>query len=248
LARVDAEGKNEDFQAVVTYSVVDESQEEVLGVSHAPATVRVSAEVELTKEVEIVANLTGDLLEGYALSSITLEPETIVIQGDPDRISKMDQVETVPINIDLLSQTTTREVQLDFPTGVHPNNGDQVVARIEVEPLDQAELEIQSDRVEFYQLEPGLRAFTESHVIHVSVQAPQSVIADLDQQDLRLYVNLQDFEAGVYKLPIQGVLLVDGQIMSLVPNEMEVVVVEETQEEPEASETESGTEETTGND
>lgn len=233
LARVDVAGKDKDFQSVVTYSVVNGSREEVLGISHAPATVRVSAGVQLTKEVEIEAILSGTLLDGYALSRIVLEPETLLIQGDPDRVSLMDTIETMPIDIDLLSQTTEREVALNLSNGVQPANGDRVVARIEIEPLEEAVVEIQSERVEFYQVSEGLRAFTNPHSISVTLQAPQSVINSLDQRDLRLYVNLQDLTPGVYKIPIQGVLLVEGEIVNLSPSEMEVVVIEE--EAPEES-------------
>lgn len=231
LARVDVAGKDKDFQSVVTYSVVNDQQEEVLGVSHAPATVRVNAEVELTKEVKIEPVLEGSLLEGYALSKVVLEPETLVIQGDPDRVNLMESIETMPIDIDLLSQTTEREVPLNLSNGVRPANGDQVIARIEIEPLQQSVIEIESDRVEFYQVGEGLRAFTNPHTISVTVQAPQSVIESFDQRDLRLYVNLQDIVPGVYKVPIQGVLLVKGEIVGLAPNEMEVVVIEESAEE-----------------
>jgi len=230
LARVDVAGKNKDFQSVVTYSVVNGTQDEILGISHAPATVRVSAGVELTKEVEIEPILSGSLLEGYALSKVVLEPDTILIQGDPDRISLMESIATMPIDIDLLSQTTEREVALNFSNGIQLANGDRVVARIEIEPLEETTIEIQSERVEFYQVGQGLRAFTNPHTITVSVQAPQSVIASLDQRDLRLYVNMEEFEPGVYKVPIQGVILVEGEIVNLAPNEMEVVVIEEATE------------------
>ena len=243
LARVDVAGKDKDFQSVVTYSVVNGAQEEVLGISHAPATVRVSAGVELTKEVEIEAILSGSLLEGYALSRVVLEPGTLLIQGDPDRISLMETIETMPIDIDLLSQTTEREVALNLSNGVQPANGDRVVARIEIEPLEETMVEIQSERVEFYQVGQGLRAFTNPHTISVTLQAPQSVIQTLDQRDLRLYVNLQDLTPGVYKVPIQGVLLVEGEIVNLSPSEMEVIVIEEevpeetTDEESQETET-----------
>jgi|GEM_PF-3446560 len=243
LARVDVAGKDKDFQSVVTYSVVNGAQEEVLGISHAPATVRVSASVELTKEVEIEAILSGSLLEGYALSRVVLEPETLLIQGDPDRISLMETIETMPIDIDLLSQTTEREVALNLSNGVQLANGDRVVARIEIEPLEETMVEIQSERVEFYQVGQGLRAFTNPHTISVTLQAPQSVIQTLDQRDLRLYVNLQDLTPGVYKVPIQGVLLVEGEIVNLSPSEMEVIVIEEevpeetTDEESQETET-----------
>lgn len=231
LARVEVEGKNEDFQSVVTYSVVNAAQKEVLGISHAPATVRVSAELELTKEVKIEPVFSGSLLEGYALKNITMEPSSILIQGDPDRISMMESIETMPIDIDLMSQSAEREVLLNLPNNVKLANGDVAVARIEVEPLEEAVIEIQSERVEFYQVEEGMRAFTNPHTVSVTVQAPQSVIAELDQRELRLYVNLQGLQPGVYKVPIQGVLLVEGEIVKLAPNEMEVVVIDETLEE-----------------
>jgi YbbR domain-containing protein len=230
VARVDVEGKQKDFQSVVTYSVVDEAGVEVLGVSRAPSTVRVSAAVELTKEVQIEAILAGSLLEGYALSGVQLIPDTILIQGDADKIRLMERVETMPVDIDLLSQTTEREVLLSLPKGIHTANGDRVVARIEIEPLEETVIEVPSERVEFYQVEEGMRAFTNPHTIAVTVQASQSVIQNLNQRDLRLYVNLQGFVPGVYKVPIEGVLLVDGEMITLLPNEMEVVVIDEALE------------------
>jgi YbbR domain-containing protein len=234
VALVDVEGKQNDFQSVVTYSVVNEIGDEVLGVSHAPSTVRVNAAVELMKEVQVEAVLSGSLLEGYALSGVQSIPDTILIQGDAEIVKLIERVETMPIDISLLSQTTEREVTLNLPEGIHPANGDRIVARIEIEPLEETVIEIPSERVEFYQVDEGMRAFTNPHTVFATVQAPQSVIVDLTQRNLRLYVNLQGFAPGVYKVPIEGVLLVDGQLVSLSPNEMEVVVVDETEEvEPE---------------
>ncbi|BES65789.1 hypothetical protein SANA_22280 [Gottschalkiaceae bacterium SANA] len=234
VALVDVEGKQNDFQSVVTYSVVNEIGDEVLGVSHAPSTVRVNADVELMKEVQVEAVLSGSLLEGYALSGVQSIPDTILIQGDAELVKLIERVETMPIDISLLSQTTEREVTLNLPEGIHPANGDRIVARIEVEPLEETVIEIPSERVEFYQVDEGMRAFTNPHTVSVTVQAPQSVIQDLSQRNLRLYVNLQGFAPGVYKVPIEGVLLVDGELISLSPNEMEVVVIDETEDlEPE---------------
>ena len=234
VALVDVEGKKNDFQSVVTYSVVNELGDEVLGVSHAPSTVRVNAAVELMKEVQVEAVLSGSLLEGYALSGVQSIPDTILIQGDAEIVELIERVETTPIDISLLSQTTEREVTLNLPEGIHPANGDRIVARIEVEPLEETVIEIPSERVEFYQVDEGMRAFTNPHTVFVTVQAPQSVIQDLTQRNLRLYVNLQGFAPGVYKVPIEGVLLVDGELVTLSPNEMEVVVIDETEEvEPE---------------
>ena len=234
VARVDVEGKQADFQSVVTYSVVNEIGDEVLGISHAPSTVRINAVVEMMKEVQVEILMSGSLLEGYALSGVQSIPDTILIQGDPEIVSLIERVETEPIDISLLSQTTEREVTLNLPEGIHPANENRIVARIEVEPLEETTIEIPSERVEFYQVDEGMRAFTNPHSIFVTVQSPQSVIQGLNQRDLRLYVNLQGFAVGVYKVPIEGVLLVEGELVTLSPNEMEVVVIDESEEvEPE---------------
>ena len=81
-----------------------------------PASVKLSIKVnetKITKEVPIQANLTGSLPDGVQLDSVVVSPETIEVSGTPKELASISEIQTEPIDISTITETTTITVGLD---------------------------------------------------------------------------------------------------------------------------------------
>ena len=85
-----------------------------------------------SKMVAIKPNLVGQPAEGYAVSRVVTEPETVKIVGSYEDIDKIDQLATQPIYISNLSEDLVQEVALVTPDGVTLINSNTVKVLVTV--------------------------------------------------------------------------------------------------------------------
>lgn len=79
------------------------------------------------RSILISPRYSGQPAPGYHVAGITIAPNEAVVQGDRARISRLTVLETEPISIDGLRQSTIRNVNLRLPEGVSVQNKQQQV-------------------------------------------------------------------------------------------------------------------------
>jgi YbbR domain-containing protein len=80
------------------------------------------------KELEIKPILTGKIHESYQLDSVTLEPSSLEISGPKEIIGQENIVNTEPIDISGLRQTTVKQSALDIKPFIAEIIGEPVVS------------------------------------------------------------------------------------------------------------------------
>lgn len=102
--------------------VIRDSHGRVVGdVGVFPATVQVSVTVGTTlatRSSAVVPAITGTVASGYELTGMEVTPASTVLQGPRDILNSLDSIDTDPIALGGLTQTTTVTVQLVAPAGV----------------------------------------------------------------------------------------------------------------------------------
>ena len=78
--------------------------------------------------MEIKPILTGKIHESYQLDSVTLEPSSLEISGPKEIIGQEDIVNTEPIDISGLQQTTVKQSALDIKPFIAEIIGEPVVS------------------------------------------------------------------------------------------------------------------------
>lgn len=97
-----------------------------------PQAVSVSVDVQAVEETRTVSvrpELTGTPAPGYALQSLSYDPEVVTLQGLPEALADIPDVRTQPLSIDGLAEDETFEAELVLPDGVTvADGGDPVVS------------------------------------------------------------------------------------------------------------------------
>jgi YbbR domain-containing protein len=119
---------------------VNTQGEAVTRVTTEPAQVQVVVPVEQwpgRKEVAVRVKLQGGPADGYRLSSVKVDPSTVVLQGNTEVLAGVPgYVETEPLTLDGATADVRLRLALLLPDGVTSFDGDTVVATAGITPIE----------------------------------------------------------------------------------------------------------------
>ncbi len=135
LARVRIDPSGIDFDHPVDLVAVDVDGTPVESIDLNPAIVTVKINVrtiETSKSVPIRAVLQGAPANGFALSSVRVEPAAVNLHGIPSALTGVGDVPTNPINLEKLNATQTFKVAILLPAGAALATGEAATASVTV--------------------------------------------------------------------------------------------------------------------
>lgn len=197
---LDLSDQRELYDADARLLPVDAGGSEVDGVTLEPATVRVNVTVETNsevREVRVQPNPTGQLPEGYVLTSFDYEPRLVYIGGPVAALESLPgTLLTTPIDLSGQTGSFEQEVTLDLPdpdlvviTGGTITVRVGVDAQIVTRQFDGVPIEIIGERA-------GLAYTLDPVVVSVLVTAPEPVLRDVTAESVRVLVDVAALPAG----------------------------------------------------
>ncbi|CEH35954.1 CdaR family protein [Romboutsia lituseburensis] len=115
---VDVGSNTNDFTAQIKLFPVDKDGNEVKDVELEKSSVTVNVELLKEKTVPIQIKFTQDSNPDIKLKDYTLSQESIVIKGKKDVVDKIDYIETEPLNINDIANSTSKDLGLSIPEGI----------------------------------------------------------------------------------------------------------------------------------
>jgi YbbR domain-containing protein len=205
---------------------VDAQEEVVTRVTPEPAQIQVVVPVEQwpgRKEVAVRVKLQGRPADGYRLSSVKVDPSTVVLQGDTAVLAEVPgYVETEPLTLDAATADVRLRLRLLLPDGVSSFDGDTVVATAGITPIEGG-VTISQPLVQ-QGLGPGLRAESALPSVDVILSGPLPLLDSLNQDDVFAILDLSGLITGTHTLQPK-VVLPDGiNLQSVIPEMVEVVI------------------------
>jgi YbbR domain-containing protein len=80
--------------------------------------------------------VTGEAAAGYEVTGISVDPLTVLVEGEADALVGLTRADTVPISVNGANEDVIQDVALALPDGVLPVGGDtQVHVRVSVQPI-----------------------------------------------------------------------------------------------------------------
>ncbi|SEQ70281.1 YbbR domain-containing protein [Virgibacillus subterraneus] len=207
----------------VPVNVYDASGNE-LNVRVEPESIAVSAEIQNpSKTVPVTLSTTGELPEGYSLSSISANVDEAEIFATSDVLQGIEEVSTEDIDLSEIDESGTINVGLALPNGANAPETEQVEVTIELEqtktvedvPIDVENLE-EGQEVSF--VEPA------EPVMNITVVGNQSDVSQLTAEDFQVTVDAGGLESGEHQLPVT----VEGPENSEVDGQFGQVTIEIT--------------------
>lgn len=165
----------------------------------------VTAEIEITspsKVIPVKIVPTGKVAFGKAISSITSSVESVTIYGDEETLANIKNIE-VPINVDGLDSHKKQTLTIKKPGGIREISEVSTTVSIDVE--SEASKEIKNIQLEYINLNenysPNANSDEDKYVT-VVVKGVESIIDEIDEKDIKVYVDLKGYGPGTHDVDV----------------------------------------------
>lgn len=170
------------------------------------SSITVMTDVYPTKEIpvstEIENVVTGRVAEGYTVSEITVQPETITVAAEQSLLDGISELLIDPISVEGHSQSFSARAKVSRLSDFRNMSTEQVYVNITISEEDVSEW-INNTVLTFVGKGEHLQLEWQKSDIQVYVTGPKSAIEALRKDGIPITVNLTGFEEGTYSCPLR---------------------------------------------
>ena len=204
-AFVDVEGIKESMTLTDVPVRIYDNEGNQMNARIEPGTVTVDVEViNPNKEVPIDVTTSGELPDGVRLIETSVEAENVTVYAPSSQLEDIEQVETEPIDLSEITETTTLEVALLVPDNATSLSRETIDVTVEVE--EETETTLENIDITIDNVTDGLNATfvsPESGQIAVTFSGFPSDLEAMNVDQLDLVVNANNLDEGEYDRPIE---------------------------------------------
>ena len=174
------------------------------------------------KSVRVAVDITGRAAEGYEVTGIYVSPDTVDVAGKASDLSGVSIIRLPDIDVTGIDSNIIKEFSVEdyLPEGLRvigADGSDKITVTVSVEEETTKEIVIPAESIAVEgTLEEGLSAHIAGRDMTITISGAGSVISTVEADDIKAYVDVDGYEAGVYsdmdvqfELP-DGVSLVEG--------------------------------------
>ena len=174
------------------------------------------------KSVRVAVDITGRAAEGYEVTGIYVSPDTVDVAGKASDLSGVSIIRLPDIDVTGIDSNIIKEFSVEdyLPEGLRvigADGSDKITVTVSVEEETTKEIVIPAESITVQgTLEEGLSAHIAGNDMTITISGAGSVISTIEADDIKAYVDVDGYEAGVYsdvdvqfELP-DGVSLVEG--------------------------------------
>lgn len=220
------DGAKSQVDSIVPVELYNGENQPVPQVSAEPSIARVIVPIEQRpgrKEVAVRPLLTGQPADGYRLSSVRVEPSTVVLIGNNETLAAVPGfVETDEVSLAGAVSDIEKRVELVLPDGVAAVEGNTVVINAGIAAIEggntiRAEPVVQG-------LGPGLTATVPIDEVEVILTGPLPMLESLASDDVFVILDLSGLVSGAHTIRPNVVLPSGIRVESVLPETVEVVI------------------------
>ena len=204
-AFVDVEGIKESMTLTDVPVRIYDNEGNQMNARIEPGTVTVDVEViNPNKEVPIDVTTSGELPDGVRLIETSVEAENVTVYAPSSQLEDIEQVETEPIDLSEITETTTLEVALLVPDNATSLSRETIDVTVEVE--EETETTLENIDITIDNVTDGLNATfvsPESGQIAVTFSGFPSDLEAMNVDQLDLVVNANNLDEGEYDRPLE---------------------------------------------
>lgn len=227
-ALIDVSGQSADFEQDAVLVAYDSSGKPV-NADIVPNTVHVKVPVTSpNKFVNIQVQVSGEVPDGKAIDSITMDQQTVTIYGSETTLANIDQV-VVTLDAGTLTKDSTVLRPIVLPAGVTSATNTQVTMNItladaEEKTIDDIPINVINNNKHYKASQPDNKTTTS-----VTVKGTKNNIDKLAADDINVYIDMKDVQPGLQKFALQIEQPKDGFVVyTLNESEYELNVLGET--------------------
>jgi YbbR domain-containing protein len=185
--------------------------------------VGVRRRVGFKPDVQVVPDLRGDPAPGYRRASVSVEPSTVTLAGPRSVLDDLPGfVKTLPISVTGATADLVRSTAITVPAGVVVAEGSYVTVTVEILPVLSSRT--LTDEVEIQGLPQGRVATLSPEAVEIIIVGPDALLSQLTPAAVQIYVNLFGYPIGVHRVQLQAVVPEGLEIVSIIPEAVEVEI------------------------
>ncbi len=242
VAEVYVQGERSTIQNTVALSPRDKENLPVFDCTIDPPVAHVVVPIEPQPgfaEVPVVPRTIGRPADGYRVSSISVDPPTVTLRGNPQALQKLPgYIETEPLDISGATQDIVERLPLRVPENVSILGSKTAVVTVRIVPLEGGKTVVRPLKVQ---------GMPEGVVVNVPIRSVQIILAgplpklnNLGPDDVQAVLDLSTINGeGVFTLKPQILTPSDIRVEAVIPEEIQIEVRAPT---PTPTPTPSGTE------
>ncbi|MBV7331087.1 hypothetical protein KFU94_23190 [Chloroflexi bacterium TSY] len=167
--------------------------------------------------------MVGELDKGYRLSAVTVDPSTVVLSGDTEKLSNVPGfIETEPLSLTNATAEIDRQIELVLPEGTESLDGSRVSVTASITPI-KGGITVER-KPTLNNLQEGLSARIALDTVDVILSGPIVQLDQLGTDDVRVVLDLSGLLAGSHVVKPQLELPEGISQVSILPETIEVVI------------------------
>lgn len=168
----------------------------------------VDVRIEVGKRVQVVPITSGVPAKDYVEGSSTVKPDNILITGDLNVMSGVNEIKTEPVDIENASKTFTKQVILQLPDGIKlVSSSREVGVTVEIIPLKERIMEIPADSITILgkSTEPGVN-YEMTAPVSLKIKGKIEDLNAITLQQISATIDVADMDEGDHKVPLKVTL------------------------------------------
>ncbi len=227
IGEIKLDGRKEDINLSVPLKILDDEEGDVMGVTIEPGVIDVTIPVYRTVTLPIELQYTNRLPENYEITAINIKPNRIGLKGN-NNIVNLSSIQTMPIDINALMEGNEVEVELDLPRNVSLLNPDEKVkVSLNIEEAFTKTFEYTLSEIDIRNLSEELILSEEDNakIVEVTLKGSKEIIDNLTKEDLEVYLDLNLFREGTWKVYIGYNAPTGTTVKEIAPQPIEINLI-----------------------
>jgi YbbR domain-containing protein len=228
ICAIDISGIKENLSRKIKVKAVDVNGNEVKEVKIEPDIVEVS--ISLTrgypeKQLTVKPKIIGKPAPGYYISEILSNPDEILIFGNYSKISNIEFLETIPIDVNGITKTLSVKVPPALEEGLNIVEGEVELIEVTIQVREVIIQKILKNILVIPQnLSPFVSCEIKPEVVDITVEGKNILVDKLKAEDIKAFVKFTDNFKVEQKVKVQ-VDLPEGIILiNVEPEEVTVFI------------------------
>lgn len=228
ICTIDISGIKDDINKKIEVKVLDANGDEIKGVKIEPNIVEASISLTrgyLEKILPVKPRIIGKPAPGYYISQILANPNEIRIFGNYSKISNIDSLETIPIDVNGITKTLSVKVPPALEEGLNIVEGETSLIEVTIQVKESIiQKTLKNIPVIPQDLSPFVSCEIEPKVVDVIVEGQNILIESIKEEDIKAFVGLTDSFQVEQKVKVQTIIPEGLLLIRIEPEEVMVII------------------------
>ena len=204
----DVTGADSSYMRAETYVLLDANGNEIdqSMLNRSSSSITVVADVYPTKDIPVSMEasdlVTGRPAEGYVISEITIQPESITVAANQELLDDISELLIEPISVEGLSRSVSHRAKVSVLPDFKYTSAQQVFVNIAITEKDVSEW-LEGTDISFIGKAEDLTLEWQKNPVRVYVTGPRSEIETLKAEGLPVTVDLTGLGEGSHKCELR---------------------------------------------